>query len=319
MEKVQEDQTKTVTALAPVELDEEWSLAERAEKSLIERLQRMQDAALVFERRTQLIETCHLVAIRRTRPQDWVLFRDRQANEIAMVTASGAQLVAEVYGVVIQNVRPIDERGMFAPEVVTYPNGSFAYRASCDAWSRVNGRSIEALEIARRSDEEFTGRGVTKNGDLTVKPGERTGALDSDLRSSVLTGLQTKAVRVLCGMSRVPIADLDRAWKDTPKKVSECRKGSGYGTSTERSAATVADTDVPAEAKKLGEEILKRVAGDKSAAADLLREITAGKDFKGFDSVARFTQAWQLENAWKKLREHATFGDAAQRESGQEG
>ena len=293
--------------------------AELVAKSLMERLASIPDGAQIFKRRAEMIEACYTAALRRTRPQDWVLFKDQSGSVNAMLTASGAPLVAELYGIVIQAVRPVDDRGMFAPERIDYENGAYAYRGACDCWSRFNGRSLQGLEAARRSDEDFTGRSVDADGHLVKGRRPEDGeALDSDLRSAVLTALQTKAVRVLAGMTRVPVAELAAAWKGTDKKTEDCRKGSGFGSSSERGAEGVTDSDVRAEAKKLGDEIMRRVGGDQVAAKQLLVELTENpkKDFRGFDSIARMTKAWQIEEAWKRLRAHKVFGD--QREQGRE-
>jgi hypothetical protein len=114
-------------------------------------------------------------------------------------------------------------------------------------------------------------------------------------------------------MSRIPKAQLAKAWEGTGKNVEDCAKGHGYGTGSERGAKGVADADVPEQREKLRKEILSAVGGDNSAAKDLLREITSNpeKNFKGFDSVDRLTKGWQVEQAFRKLRAHPTFGEAA--------
>lgn len=292
---------------------EELALTARAESSLVERLQQMENGAVIFAKRAEMLDVCHTAAIRRTRPEDWILFRDRQGTESAMLSASGADLVAELYGIVVQNIRPMNDRGEFAPERIKREHGdAYGYRAWFDAFSRFNGRSIQGQECTRWSDEDFTGRSVSAAGALTLKPSEAIAALDSDLRASVQRLILTKAVRILCGMTRVPIADLRAAWQGTEKAVDKCKKGSGYGSGSERAADTVTDTDVVAKRDALGNEILRRVGGDKEAASVLLRECTATDKFKGWDSIARITAQWQIDAAWKKLRAHGTFGDAMQ-------
>lgn len=324
--QTQDDHAHTETAQG-VQLDDvlaetkqELDITQRAEQSLLDQLQKVENAAAVFKRRAELIETCYLAAIRRTRPQDWVLFRDAQGSETGMLCASGANLVAEVYGIAVQNLRPQDENGNFKPDRIESGGGAYALRGTCDAWSRVNGLAVHGLEGARRSDEDFTGRGVTGEGGLTTKKSDKTGALDSDLRSSVLTLLRTKAVRVLCGMTRVPTADLERAWKGAGKQTAACRKGHGFGSGSERGAQSVTPEAVAGDAKKLGQEILRRVGGDKADAAKLLKEITSkkasgkGKAFAGFDTIARLTADWQIQNAYRKLAQHPVFGDARQQD-----
>lgn len=302
------------------EILEETRQTDRAERSFVEKLSAMAEAEEIFERRTKLIETCYLVAINRTRPQDWILFRDPQGNVHAMLAASGAQLVAEVYGIKLSNVRPRDDQGLFDPERVVYSPGVFGLRGACDAWSRINGRE-QMIEMTRRSDEDFTGRTVDAEGQFTHDKDKRIGAFEGDLRSAVLTGLLTKAVRVLCGMTRVPTSDLERAWGTSGKKVDQCRKGHGFGTSADRNAGAVTTEDVKTEVEKLKVEVTRCTGGDLGAAKKLIKEITSGPNFAGFDSLDRVTKDFQVKQAWTNLKKHALYAPpkAAEREPGAEG
>lgn len=308
------------------EVIEETRATDRAERSFVERLSAMAEAETIFERRTRLIEACYMVAIGRTRPTDWVLFKDPEGNVHAMLAASGAQLIAEVYGIKLSNVRPRDDKGLFEPERVTYGPTAFAYRGACDAWSRINGRE-QSIEITRRSDEDFTGRTVDAEGRFSFDKEKRVGAFEGDLRSSVLTGLLTKAVRVLCGMTRVPTSDLERAWAGSKKSIDQCRKGHGFGTSAGRNAGGLVEEDVKAEVEKLRAEVGRCVGGDVSAARKLVKEITSGPNFAGFDTLDRVTKEFQVKQAWVNLRKHPLFGQATgktdakpePREAGQEG
>jgi len=312
--------TDTSIVVRRDEIDHELSLTEQAERSLLERLTAMKDSAEVFVRRTELIEACYLAALRRTRPEDWILSKDNAGAEVGMLADSGASLVAEMYGVVIKNIRPTDDKGLFAPEKLMRAD-AYGYRGACDGFARFNGRSLEGIEAARWSDEDFTGRSVDKDDHLVKGRRPDDGAaLESDLRMSTLTSLRTKAVRILCGMSRVPVSDLRKSWAGTDKKVENARKGSGYGSGSERGAAAVTSAETKSEAAKLGEEIVRRVGGDLAAAAQLTQDITSDKEkgFKGFDTVTRLTQDWQVKKAWAKLKAHPVFGDAADRD-GKEG
>ena len=287
---------------------EEMTLTARAEGSLVERLQAMENGAVIFAKRAEMLDLCHTAAIRRTRPEDWVLFKDRQGTESAMLTASGADLIAELYGIVVQNIRPMNDRGEFAPEKVKREHADiYGYRAWFDAFSRFNGRSIQGQECTRWSDEDFTGRSVSAAGQLTMKPSEAIAALDSDLRASVQRLILTKAVRVLCGMTRVPIADLRAAWQSSDKSPDKCRKGSGYGSGSERAASALTSDEVKSLRENLRDDILRCCGGDAAEARKLLVEITKGKDFTGFDSVEKMTKDWQVENAVAKLKKHPKF------------
>lgn len=294
---------------------DEVMLTQRADESLIEALTRLENAAEVFKRRAELLEACHLAALKRTRPSDWVLTRDRQDAETAMLTVSGADLVAEVYGIVIRNIGPTNERGEFTPEKTPVKglDGVYSLRAHCSAFSRVNGRAIELLEFTRRSDEDFTGRSIASNGRLTTKPTESVGALESDLRGAVLTGMRTKVVRVLCGMTRVPVSELAKAWEGTEKKVEQCRRGHGYGTSSERTSRKLSG-NLDQDKRELWEELLRRTGGDKGEASTLLCDITTSDDgqYKGYTSVDRIAKDFLIKRAWDRLPRHPRFGDQAQ-------
>lgn len=294
-------------------VEAELVLTKRSEAPLLEILSRLENAEALFERRAKLMESFYMTALKRTRPEDWILFKDRQENVNAMLAASGADLVAEVYGIRMFNVRPMDSRGMFSPERLDLKGGAYELRGACDAFSRVNGREIFGLEISRRNDEQFTGRTVDDDGKFSF---EGKSANPADLRSAVLTGLRTKTVRVLCGMTRVPTSDLERAWAGSNKKIEQCRKGSGFGSGKERRGEDLSEADVKAEQKKLGDEVLRRVGGDIGAAKKLMKEVTAGPNFDGFDSASRLTKGWQIKNAWEKLKTHPAFGD---REPGSDG
>lgn len=295
----------------PPEEEAEMMLTVSAERSFIEVMARMELGAELFDRRVDLIEKMYKAALRRTRPQDWVLSKDAQGTETAMLTASGAPLIAELYGIEIYNIRPVSTSGQFEPkkEASSRP-GIYTLRAWCSAFSRANGRRLELLEFARRSDEQFTGRGVDEAGAITHSPREVVAALDADLRQSVMTGMVTKATKALAGMTRVPKADLDKAWDGTGKLSDQCRRGHGYGTGQER-AAGAASGDLTGERERLKAELVRRTGGDAAEIRKLTKHITANPPkFAGFDSVDRVAQDWQLENAWKRLRGHDVYGDA---------
>lgn len=311
---------ETITAeVEELEIEERKSLAIEpsmaalipAGTSLVDQLQKMDDYALVFKRRVEILQMCREVAIKATQPEDWVLNKAKDGSVVAMLKASGAEEMAKYYGIQIYNVRPLGPNGEFAPEIIQTDEG-VTLRAWCDARSMLTGQTIHSMEASRSSTEKFIGR--VYDGELVKM---------ADLRASLWTLLtQTKPVRILAAASRMPEPALKKMI-DT----SRCTKGSGYGRSDERAAESVTDDDVKAKANELGNEILARVGGNTEAAKQLLQEITAwkGKDGKmtsGFDTVSRITKGFQVKNAWVKLREHVEFGDSAQgqaREPGSEG
>jgi hypothetical protein len=304
-----------------LEISAETQLAALAERSLLDTLQKSENASLILAKRAELMSTARHLALRATRPEDWILTKDKQDIEIAMLSGPGADQVANLFGIQILNIRPLDERGIFQPEKIVDEKDPKRYtlRAWCDAFSRVTGRAVQSLEASRRSDEDFTGRSVDAGGAITFRG---DGALDSDLRAAVQTLLRTKAVRVLGGMTRVPLSELKAAGLDTAK----CRRGHGYGSGDNRRAQDGAEADVVQQAEALWKDILRRVGGDESAANQVLKEITAypahkeGK-YKAFDGC----KSWQeintqkrVETARSKLAKHSQFGDQAERDPGEE-
>jgi hypothetical protein len=165
---------------------------------------------------------------------------------------------------------------------------------------------MEAIEGSRSSSEDFTGRSDFTGASKLVQY--------NDLRTSVYTLLHTKAVRILAGLSRVPLATLEAAWKGTDKKTDNCRKGTGFGGASGRRASSVSNVDGDAK-QKLKDEVLRRVGGDVHDAKKLTKEITSNpnpgpgkRPFAGFDDLDRCTQDWQIERAWKNLDAHPVFG-----------
>jgi hypothetical protein len=287
-------------ALRYTEADSEAAETERMlarERSYVETLSTMEDAMRIFTRRAELLENARVVAVRMTNPEDWVISRDAEGREIAMPTSSACSKIADIYGIDLFSIGPTDSRGAFCPEVETDEKGRTTLRAWAGALSKTTGRRLELFEAARRTDEDFLGRADNQN----------------DIRSAVLTLLRSKAARIISGLAKVPRSVLEAAWSGTGKTIDACTKGHGYGSSRDRKAQAVAPEAVKQTAAELGREIMARVGGDTDAARDLLVELTRSADgkFRGFDSIARITKDWQVENAWKALRAHKVFGDKA--------
>lgn len=252
-------------------------------------------------------------ALRATSPQDWVLFKDRDENVKAHLCDSGARKVAQFYGISVGNVRVRGKDGwlpakdhvptpwpvpdaLLTDEQRTSGVKLHAVYLCVDGFSRVTGDVVRDVVFGRRTDEQFIGR---------------ADRLD-DLVKSTRTGADAKVCRILAGMTAVESWELEEVWQGSRKSLDGCRKGHGYGTSSERGASKVAEEGVADAAEQLWNEIVARVGGDDNAAKSLLKEVTAGKNFAGFTQYKRMTKDWQVENAWKALRKHPTFGDQAE-------
>jgi|GEM_PF-6726345 len=252
-------------------------------------------------RRSEAIGLLRETAIKFTAPEHYVVSRSEDGRMIASLNASGAELVAQIYGIQISNIRPTDPQGRFEPKAVEEGNET-QFVAWGTGTCKVTG--VEAdVRFARSNTESFVGGGPRRSSKLVRL---------EDVRSCVLTGLRTKIIKSLSGFKSVPVAELSRHWDGTGKDVKDCIQGSGFGSSTERKAEKVAEEGVKEAAGKLAKEILARVGGDQSAAEDLLQDITKGKNFKGRRSAKTFTQMWQVDNAWEALRAHSVFGDSQQ-------
>jgi hypothetical protein len=277
----------------------------------VQALAMMDNALQVAERMAQVVASLRTAAIKMTDHADWVLSRDRQGVELGMLTASGAQKVNSLYGVVLE---PING-GTMEPQPIQV-NGKKAFTLQCTATARLLGRRIN-IEATRSEGEDFTGRETDDKGDLKFNGGY---AYEPDLKKSVRTLAETTSARELIGLKNVSRQELDAAWSGTQKTADRCRFGHGYGTSQDRSAAGVAEGDVGAKAEALRVDLLRRVSGDEDAAKKLLGEITVDPNGKfAKTSVKQFTQGWQVDKAAERLRAHQIFGDKARaREPGQD-
>lgn len=249
-------------------------------------------------------------AIRATAPSDWVLFRDREGTTVAILASSGALKVRKLLGISIFNYRPTsggiaepsireetlvteDRDGKPTGKTITIAIGEMFADGRCAR----TGEEVTDVYFALRSKDQqgksnFTGRGH-----------------EQDLKAAVRTGVDTKVVRILAGLSKVDAETLAA----NGIKVEACRKGAGFGTAQDRDARRVSETggDLDARRKRLHDEILRRVSGDTAAARDLLKDITKwSKDGeeRWMKSVDQLTQAFQIEKAEGALAKHPRFG-----------
>jgi hypothetical protein len=281
------------TALAPAAVDT-GALAYRA------------DSRQVFERFAETMASFRMCCLRTLDPAD--LVRQKTDPPTALLRSCGAVKIAPFLGL---SIRPLPPATDLTP-IPFEEDGrkGFLVRGRFSA-SFLRLVDIE-VEASRRADEQFTGRGVDTSGNFTSRTDERVSAATGDLRRATRSLLLTAAVRQ-CGFKSIPLADLTEAWQGTRKRIDQIPGGHGFGTSRDRTAEGVTDVDVKAAARALGEELLRRTGGDKSAAAQLLHEITVNKEGKyGRRSVAEFTKADQVEWARARLAKHEAFGDVSQ-------
>jgi hypothetical protein len=92
--------------------------------------------------------------------------------------------------------------------------------------------------------------------------------LELAVRKAARANLDGNITRELAGMKSVPIADLEKAWEGTPKKVDECRRGRGFGTHNERLGARTEkapDLDPPVCAVCNTPGVYRAAKGDRKA------------------------------------------------------
>ncbi len=286
---------------AEIEKEEQTAVALRDENLTRMALLDPQEIEARLVAREKTLATLRNVAIKTSHPFDWTLYIDKDGRVVGVPRDSAAVQIRKWMGISIFNYRPMSPKGYPDP-AITEEQGEGGVKVTivemwADGLCALTGEPIEGIYYAVRSDKPFTGSGTLQ-----------------DLKASCRTGLDAKVTRLLSGLRKVPAETLKAAGVD----VDKCHRGMGFGTSSERTAGKVAEEGVPEQAAKLRDEILKRVGGDMTAAKQLCKEITkgdrAGKDgkvFPGWETTDRLTQGWQIEAAFKKLKAHPMFGDAA--------
>jgi hypothetical protein len=244
-------------------------------------------AAQVMETRIDSLVKIRQAAIKGTQADDWVAFRDRDGNINYLLASSGATKVRKYYGISTYNFRPE------TPVINTDENGNRSAAIVGDAFCGLTGEAALNIMGVRVSTELFTGRGT-----------------DQDLIQAARTSLETKAVRVLAGMIRVSGEELKAAGID----VEKCRKGSGFGTSSDRAAGKVTSQEAKNLQVELDEKLTKYAGGDAIKISETLKNITANPNaktrFAGFTSIKQLTQDWQIKQAIAKLEVLISEGGA---------
>jgi len=267
------------------------------------------DVERMLAARLKIVQTMRLFALKLTQPEDWTLWRDNEGHVVATPRASAMLRVRPWFNVSVFNHRSMDGRPgePTTSEIQKGDKKVTVLEMQCDV--RLGTDILEGIPFSIRSDDQFIGRAARE---------ERYGGpREQDLLSCLRTGLDKKAIAMAIGITKVPETELAAAGID----VKRCYKGSGYGSSSERSAGKVAEEGVPELAKALWDEIVRRTGGNVGEAKQVLVDITKrgpdpkkkdDKGFRGLDSHERFTQAWQVKLAEKALAVHEVFGDTPQ-------
>jgi len=259
-----------------------------------------------FESAAQLLSKLVPASIKATRPQDWVKMGDK-----VYLQATGVERLAPLWGLV------------FGESTVTreeYEGGEFGYVVRGPVGSRRTGVFYKVVEGGRSSSDPFFDSfdEDKPKGFYDLSPAEkadwrakhRVPPDPLDVRKAAVTNWMVRGASMLCGMRNLTPADLEQGGIRGVSEVAYRSGGKGGDTTP---------ADLKSEQVKLGNEVLKRAGGDVDVAKSLMKDITKGKDFAGFDTASRLTKDWQIKNAWTALKAHPVFGDAAPREPGQEG
>lgn len=259
-----------------------------------------------FESAAALLAKLVPASIKATRPQDWVEMGGR-----VYLQATGVERLAPLWGLVF------DE-----PKVTKYDlnGGEFYFSVVGRVWCRRTGVFYGGAEGGRSSaDPFFDTFDEDKPDDFKKWPSDQQADWKAahrippdpmDVRKAAVTNWMTRAASMLTGLRNLTRADLEQAGVTGVASVQYGKGGKGGDTTP---------AELKAAATALGNDVLAAVGGSKDDAKKLLKEITKGKDFDGFESIDRFRFGWQVENARKKLDAHPVFGKAkAQREPGEE-
>ena len=276
---------KNTIEVDPVEIEQEFHTKKfpmEIRRMSIDQLALMapQKAAQVMEIRVDMINKIRQAAIRGTASEDWVGFRDNDGNVVYLLTSSGAVKVRKYFGISTLNVRPE------IPDIIENEDGSKVSTIVGDGVCTLTGEETYNIVGMRRSTEHFVGRGT-----------------DEDLRQAARTSLETKIVRILAGMIRVPESELAACGLD----LNKTRKGSGFGSGAERKAGAVTPEEVKTLQIKLRDNLLRYCGGEEGKASDVLIEITKApatdksKGFDGYRKVSAMTQDWAIKKALDKL------------------
>ncbi len=263
-----------------------------------------------FEAAAQLQKVLLPASVKATRPEDWI---DQGGK--AYLQATGVERLAPMWGLVF---------GKYTVEKEVHEDGEYSYVVRGPIMSRRTGVIYGEIVGGRSSSDPFFDEFDEKRpegwNDLSVgekeswKRAHRIPPDPLDVRKAAVTNWTTRGASMLMGMRGLTTTFVQATGEFA--EVAKVAFGSGG------KGGDTAPADIKAARTQLANDVMAAVGGDVANAKQLSKDITAGKNFAGFDSVERLNQAWQVENARKKLDAHPVFGKSAkkaQREPGEEG
>jgi hypothetical protein len=263
----------------------------------------------ILDNRELILNRARAATIKGSRPLDWTLWKGPEGDVVATPRDSLMVFAKKIYGITINNYRPRDNDGA-APKIEQTDDFIMEREGGEMRPKLHNGAKIPIFTATMSADGycHLTGETLPDQS-YTARTGRFAGQelFLSDLRQSCRTGLDKLIVSKLTGIRKVSGVEL-LAIVGNEKFLDSCYKGSGFGTSNDRASSRVAEDGVDEQKRLLSTELVKRTGGQKEAIRQLTVEISKGKNFNGFDSVDRMTKMFQIEQAWRALKDHPTFG-----------
>jgi hypothetical protein len=184
------------------------------------------EAIEIIQAREQIIATLRSASIRATNPEDWLLFKtpdDLGGQIVGYLQDCGCDRVRDLWGIEVFDVG--------RPEKVTGTEpGVFHYLITGSGRCKITRQIVETMEGGRSSTDDFCR--------------DKTGAdLELAVRKAARANLDGNITRELSGLKSVPLAEIERAWSGSAKKIEHCRLGRGFGSSRERRGGTVASKE----------------------------------------------------------------------------
>ena len=180
----------------------------------------VEPALVIIRARDQIIRTARKASLAMTAASDWLLFQRPDGVVTAYLQDVGAARVRPLWGIHVTNISKPEKINGAEPD-------DFAYWLTGDGYSTLTGGTVEAIEGARGSREDFV------KGKVGVE-------LDKDVRRAARANLNGSITRELAGLGAIPVDELIDAWKGSTKSIEHCARGRGFGSRDERLGGVLA-------------------------------------------------------------------------------
>ena len=174
----------------------------------------------IMLRWVQALSNIRDASIHATQPVDWLVMKSKTGEMTCWPISSACAKLRKYWGITIEPVG----------EVERYESpgraGVLEAKAVVNATSNLTRERIQRVVGIRRSDESFVGRVAEKDGGFI-----------HDLDQAARTLADSKATRILCGVTKCrPEEVAEKMGIPVEKFLSEAQLGAGFGTAKERAA-----------------------------------------------------------------------------------